>query len=315
MNFAELSANTPRTSRTAFTAAAARAAHLLVDAEPFLFSDILAARLLGGHADELLAYHRLHGTHPILAGARAEAVCRSRFAEARLMRGNSGIDQYVILGAGLDSFAYRTRSRRFRVFEVDHPATQSVKRELLAAAGVAEPASVTFVPVDFEAEPLRERLVQSGLDPFRPVFVSWLGVTAYLTRTAIAATLRELGGFAPGSEIVADHLLPAELRDEAGNGYAEAVGAVAAEQGEPWRTFLSPAALAGLLRDAGFDIVEQAGQRESVAARLWHRTDVLRPAALSALAHARLPRRAGFPLSPAASAFRGRPDGRAAPRG
>ncbi|MEV5716633.1 SAM-dependent methyltransferase [Amycolatopsis mediterranei] len=286
-------ANAPRVSHTAFTAAAARAAHLLVDTEPLIFADTLAARLLGDRAEELLAYHRLHGTHPILAGARAEAACRSRFAEARLMRGNSGIDQYLILGAGLDSFAYRTTSRRFRVFEVDHPATQSAKRELLADAGIVEPASVTFVPVDFEAEPLRERLVQSGLDPVRPVFVSWLGVTVYLTRTAIAATLRELGGFAPGSEIVADHLLPAELRDAAGNGYAEAVGPVAAGQGEPWRTFLSPAALSELLREAGFDVVEQAGQRQSVAARLWRRTDALRPAALSALAHARIPRRPG----------------------
>jgi len=124
------------------------------------------------------------------------------------------------------------------------------------------------------------------------VFVSWLGVTVYLTRAAIAATLRELGGFAPGSEIVTDHLLPAELREAAGNGYAEAVGPVAAGQGEPWRTFLSPAALAELLREAGFDVVEQAGQRQSVEPEtLWRRTDALRPAALSALAHARIPDR------------------------
>ncbi|MET8998143.1 SAM-dependent methyltransferase [Amycolatopsis sp. NPDC004169] len=289
MTRAEFPGNAPHTSQTAFLAAAARAAHLLVDAEPFVFSDTLAARLLGDRADELLAYHRLHGTHPILAGARAEAVCRSRFTETRLMRRNSGIDQYLILGAGLDSFAYRTTSRRFRVFEVDHPATQAAKRELLARAGVAEPASVTFVPVDFEAEPLRERLVQSGLDPVRPVFVSWLGVTMYLTPAAIAAVLRELGGFAPGSEIVADHLLPPELRDAAGNGYVEAVGPVTAGRGEPWRTFLSPTAVATLLHDAGFEVVEQAGQRQSIPARLWQRTDALRPAALSALAHARLP--------------------------
>ncbi|WP_290053200.1 class I SAM-dependent methyltransferase [Amycolatopsis solani] len=272
-------------SRTAFTAAAARAAHLLVDSEPYLFTDSFAAALLGDRAEELLAYHRLHGTHPVLAGARAEVLCRSRFAEERLS--HSGIDQYLILGAGLDSFAYRAAPGRFRVFEADHPATQAVKRELLAAAGVAEPASVTFVPVDFAADPLRERLVQSGLDLFRPVFVSWLGVTVYLTREAIAATLTDLGRFAPGSEIVADHLLPAELRDAAGNGYAEAVGPVAAEGGEPWRTFLSPAEFADLLAAAGFEVLEQAGQRESVPARLWDRTDALRPVALSALTHAR----------------------------
>nr|WP_166641406.1 SAM-dependent methyltransferase [Amycolatopsis sp. SID8362] len=272
-------------SRTAFTAAAARAAHLLVDAEPYLFTDSLAATLLGAQAADLLVYHKLHGTHPVLASARAEALCRSRFTEERLS--HSGIDQYVILGAGLDSFAYRTPAGRFRVFEVDHPATQVVKRELLAATGIAEPPSVTFVAADFEADPLRERLVQSGLDPFRPVFVSWLGVTMYLTREAIAATLTDLGRFAPGSEIVADHLLPAELRDAAGNGYAEAVGAVAADGGEPWHTVLSPAAFADLLGAAGFEVVEQAGQRQSVAAELWERTDALRPIALSTLTHAR----------------------------
>ena len=135
--------NAPRASRTAFTAAAARAAHLLVDAGPVIFPDTLAERLLGDRAEELLAYHRLHGTHPVLAGARAQAVCRSRFTEERLPRVNSGIDQYVILGAGLDSFAHRDAPGRFRVFEVDHPATQTVKRELPAGAGIAEAASAT----------------------------------------------------------------------------------------------------------------------------------------------------------------------------
>ncbi|KDN17447.1 class I SAM-dependent methyltransferase [Amycolatopsis rifamycinica] len=86
---------------------------------------------------------------------------------------------------------------------------------------------MTFVPIDSEADPLREQLVQSGLDPFRPVFAGWLGVTAYPTRTAIAATLRKLGGFAAGSEIATGHLPPAELRDTAGNGYVEAVEPVA----------------------------------------------------------------------------------------
>ena len=112
----------------------------------------------------------------------------------------------------------------------------------------------------------------------------------YLTREAVASILAQLGDFAPGSEIVTDHLLPGQLRDAAGTGYADAVGPVAAEQGEPWRTFLSPADLAGLLREAGFEVVGQAGQRESIAPRLWHRADALRPAALSALTHARIPR-------------------------
>ncbi|WP_328648498.1 class I SAM-dependent methyltransferase [Amycolatopsis sp. NBC_00348] len=281
--------NAPGVSRTAFTAAAARAAHLLVDAAPPLFSDPLAAPLLGARAEELLAYHRLHGTHPVLAGARAEAVCRSRFTEERLLRANSGIYQYVILGAGLDSFAYRTPPGRFRVFEVDRAATQAAKRALLEAAGITEPPSVIFVAVDFETDTLADRLVQSGLDPRRPVFVSWLGVTMYLTRAAILTTLTELGGLAPGSEIVADHLLPAELRDAAGNGYAEAVAPMAAEEGEPWRTFLSPAAMADLLRGTGFEVIEQTGQRGSVGADEWNRDDALKPSRLSHLTHARIP--------------------------
>ena len=122
--------------------------------------------------------------------------------------------------------------------------------------------------------------------------MSWLGVTMYLTRKAILTTLTHLGGFAPGSEIVTGHLLPPELRDAAGNAYAAAVAPMAAEQGEPWRSFLSPAAMAALLGDAGLEVVEQTGQR-TASIRRWNRTEA-RPAALSAPAHARIPGRAGI---------------------
>ena len=113
-------------SFTALTAAAARAAHLIVDQEPWIFADGLAAQLLGEQAEELISYHKLHGTHPVLAGARVQVTCRSRYTEDALSRAVSrGVGQYVILGAGLDSFAYRAGlAGRVRVFEVDHPATQ-----------------------------------------------------------------------------------------------------------------------------------------------------------------------------------------------
>jgi len=137
--------------------AARRAAHLRADAEP----DSWAERLHGDRAEELLVCHRLHGTQLVLAGARAQAGCRRRFTEARLTRVNSGIDQYVIPGAGLDSFVHRDAPGRFRVFEVDHPAPRTVKRELRhRRAG--------FVPVGFEADSLREQLVQSGLSTVPP---------------------------------------------------------------------------------------------------------------------------------------------------
>ena len=126
-------------SLTALTAAAARAAHLIVDNEPVIFADTLAQAMLGERAEELLSYHRVHGTHPVLAGARAQVLCRSRYAEDRLADAiGRGIGQYVLLGAGLDSFAYRSPlAGRVRVFEVDHPATQEYKRRVREVAGLA----------------------------------------------------------------------------------------------------------------------------------------------------------------------------------
>ena len=113
-------------SFTALTAAAARAAHLIVDSGPPIFADTLAEAMLGERAGELIGFHRAHGTHPVLACARAQVACRSRYAEDRLADGvRRGIGQYVLLGAGLDSFGYRSPlAGRVRVFEVDHPATQ-----------------------------------------------------------------------------------------------------------------------------------------------------------------------------------------------
>jgi methyltransferase (TIGR00027 family) len=241
--------NNGRPSQTALTAAAARAAHLIVDGDPPIFVDGLASALLGDRADELLAYHRAHGTHLVLSGARAQVVCRSRYTEDRLAdRVRDGFTQYAILGAGLDSFAYRSELA-VRVFEVDHPATQQWKRGLLSAAGITIPEQVTFVPVDFEADSLADRLVHSGFDPARPALVAWLGVTMYLTAEAIGRTLSVIGGLAPGTELVADYMLPEGMRDEAGDTYAALVMPVAAQHGEPWLTFLTPADMSALLID------------------------------------------------------------------
>ena len=123
-------------SLTALTAAAARAAHLIVDNEPVIFADTLAQAMLGERAEELISYHLAHGTHPVLASARAQVTCRSRYAEDRLADAiGRGIGQYVLLGAGLDSFAYRSPlAGRVRVFEVDHPATQEYKRRVRGVA-------------------------------------------------------------------------------------------------------------------------------------------------------------------------------------
>src|SRR4051794_24645362 len=119
-----------RPSRTALTAAAARAAHLIVDSPPLIFADTVAYELLGEQAEEFIGYHRTRGEHPILSAVRATATVRSRYTEDRLAEAVArGVTQYVILGAGLDSYAYRSDpAGPVRVFEVDHPATQRWKR-------------------------------------------------------------------------------------------------------------------------------------------------------------------------------------------
>ena len=284
-----------QSSFTALTAAAARAAHLVVDRPPFIFADTLAESLLGDQAEEFLAYHRNHGGHPVLAGARTQTVIRARLTE-RLLAGSvhEGIDQYVILGAGLDSFAYRSPlAGRVSVFEVDHPATQELKRERLAAAGLGPYGELTYVPLDLERTSLLDALRTNGFDLTRPAVVSWLGVSMYLTREAAGATLDQLAALAAGTRLVMDYMLPAELRDEAGTTYVDLVAATIAERGEPWLSFFAPDDIAVLLAERGYRTVANLGQREALDADLWQRADALRPARLSMVVHAVRPGRAG----------------------
>ena len=274
-------------SFTALTAAAARAAHLAVDQEPWIFADTLAAPLLGERAEELISYHKLHGTHPVLAGARVQVTCRSRYTEDALSRAVSrGVGQYVILGAGLDSFAYRAGlAGRVRVFEVDHPATQDWKRRALAAAQVPVPEAVTFVAADLATDSLAGQLLAAGFDTAAPALVSWLGVTMYLTPDAVTDILTAVGRLAPGTELIADYMLPAGLRDEAGAVYGELVAAASAERGEPWLSCFAPGEMTDMARQAGFREVRNVRQRDAIPAGLWQRPDSLRPAALAVLCH------------------------------
>jgi methyltransferase (TIGR00027 family) len=277
-------------SQTALAAAAARAAHLIVDAPPFIFTDSLAAALLGDRAEELIGYHRDHASHPVLAAARAQVTCRSRYTEDNLARAAAGgVRQYLILGAGLDSFGYRPGlASQVRVFEVDHPATQEWKRQALAAAQIPVPRTVTFVPADLATTSLADVLPGSGFDPAQPALVSWLGVTVYLTRDATSRVLAAIGALAPGTELIADFMLPASMRDAAGNSYVEQVSPFAAEGGEPWLTFLSPGEAAALLAGHGIEPVEHVRQRDAVGTALWQRADSLRPTELSVLTRARV---------------------------
>jgi methyltransferase (TIGR00027 family) len=274
-------------STTALTAAAARAAHLIVDDEPRIFADPLAARLLGGQADELIGYHTRHGTHPVLAGARVQVTCRSRYTQDALAQAAAaGVTQYVILGAGLDSFAYRGGlAGRLRVFEVDHPASQEAKRAALAAARIPVPGNVTFVPADLATDSLSQCLAGAGFDAAAPAVFGWLGVTMYLTADAIAETMSAVARCAPGSELIADYLLPEDARDEAGKLYGRHVAQFSADRGEPWRSSFTPEQIADLAWKSGLGAARSIRQRDTVPADLWRRTDSLRPAGLTVLFH------------------------------
>jgi len=263
-------------SLTALTAAAARAAHLIVDHEPLIFADTLALALLGNRAGELVSYHELHAAHPVLAGARTQVTCRARYTEDSLARAaGRSVTQYVILGAGLDSFAYRSpHAGGLRVFKVDHPPTRDWKRRAFAAAKVTVPDGVTFVPANLAADSLAGPLAAAGFDA-APALVSWLGVTMYLTQGAVGQTLAAIGGF---------DMLPEDMRDEAGAVYGTLVAQASAERDEPRLSSFTPGEMTDLARRVGFAEVRHVRQRDTIPAGLWRRSDALRPADLTAAA-------------------------------
>jgi methyltransferase (TIGR00027 family) len=280
--------NTGQPSRTALATAAARAAHLIVDRNPWIFQDSVAVALLGDLADDLLVVHRDPGNAEVLASMRVAMTTRSRYAEDRLADAvGRGIRQCVLLGAGLDSFAYRSPlAHQLCVFEVDHPETQAWKRQRLAAARIPVVNEVRFVPVDFKVDSLSGRLLEIGFDPSQPAFVIWLGVSQYLTDEAIGTTLKVIGSFARGTELVMEYLLPRELRDQSGQALADSFMPRAAAFGEPWLTFFTPTDIAGLLTARGMTVIDDVGRRDQIDSSLWKRSDELHPHQLGRLARA-----------------------------
>lgn len=276
-------------SRSALMAAAARAAHLEVDRPPFLFEDTLARQLLGDQGEEPLSYQRTAGAHPILARTRLVTTARAHYAEQRLMVAvERGVRQYVILGAGLDSFAYRSPLQDLAVYEVERPETSAWKQDRLAAAGIRVPPQAHLVPLDLGRELLLPGLKSHGFDASSPAFVSWLGVTMYLESPAIIAILHEVGELAPGSELVFDHALPAEQRDSEGAEYAALAESIGATNGEPWVTTLTAAQAEAMAVQSGLEVLAQPFLEDWVDPALWHRQDDLRPSRLWAMVHARV---------------------------
>jgi methyltransferase (TIGR00027 family) len=242
-------------SRTARRVAIRRAAHQLLD-HPRVLDDPLALRIIGAEAaEELRSNPKEH--HAFSRAFRAFMAARSRYAEDELARAVSdGVRQYVVLGAGLDTFAYRNPHPGLRVFEVDHPATQVWKREQLETAGIATPVALTFVPVDFERQTLAEGLERSGFDLSVAAFFSWLGVTPYLTRDACMSTLSLIASMPAGSGVVFDFAVDPALLNAGQRQALDALSERVARYGEPFQLFFDPEKLQGELRKIGFQRTE-----------------------------------------------------------
>jgi methyltransferase (TIGR00027 family) len=279
-----------RPSRTALRVALRRAAHQLVD-HPKVFDDPLAIPILGPAGGARLQREMESAATPYARAMRAFMAVRSRHAEDLLHRAVArGVGRYAVLGAGLDTFAYRNPYPvdHLQVFEVDHPATQAWKRGCLEEAGIAVPAGLTFAPVDFESQTLADGLRAAGFRDDEPAFFSWLGVVPYLTREAIRATLRYVAALPAGSEIVFDYGIPPDSLDPRRRQVFDALAERVAAAGEPWRTFYEPAALVRELGELGFGDVEDTGP-EAIDARYFaDRTDGLRMGGLGHLMRARV---------------------------
>ena len=247
-------------SRTARRMALERAVHQVADS-PVVFTDPLAIAMLPPEQAAALREHpeRFRGS-PIAKRMRAIVVVRSRIAEDELARAaDRGVDQYVVLGAGLDTFAYRNPHPGVRVFEVDQPSTQRLKHERLAAAGIAVPDSLIWVPFDFTRQTLPDALADAGFDRTRPAVFAWLGVVMYLERLDVIETLRYISTLPAGTAVVFDYALPPTATPWPVRWFYRRTLSNFARQGEPWISFFMPAPLRAELSQLGFTEIEDLG--------------------------------------------------------
>jgi methyltransferase (TIGR00027 family) len=249
-------------SRTARGTALQRAAHQLLES-PLVFDDPFALRIFGEREVAWLNGN-LDGYRGIRSAAmRAFLVMRSRYAEDELAQAYArGVRQYVVLGAGLDTFAYRNPHAQLQVFEVDHPSTQAWKRARLREQAIEVPAATVFAPVDFETQTLAGGLRAAGFRADRPAFFSWLGVTIYLSREAVAGTLRYIAARPAGSQVVFDFAPPVATLGEAERRSHEEMAANVARAGEPWIGYYNPGPFAEALRATGFASALHLGSGE-----------------------------------------------------
>jgi len=262
---------------TAVRVALWRALHVEIDSPPHVFEDEVGLKLAAPED----GWRSRPDMSPFTRPFRASIVARARFIEDLVAeQAAHGVGQYVILGAGLDTFAQRRPELACRmiVFEIDQPGAQEWKRQRLVDLGLGIPSFLRLVPVDFEAgDKWLERLVSSGFDLGRPAIVASTGVSMYLTKDAIATTLRQVAALAPGSGLVMSFLLPIEMTDPEVRPGIERAAAGARANGTPFISFFTPTEMLTLARDAGFKDVQHVSAATLAQRYFAGRTDGLRP--------------------------------------
>jgi len=268
----------PIPDNTAVRVALWRALHVLVDAAPHVLVDEIGLKLAA--PDE--GWRDRPDMHPEFTKIfRASILARARFIEDLVVeQAAHGVNQYVILGAGLDSFVQRRpeMASQLKVFEIDQPGTQAWKRRRLIELGFGIPEWLKLVPVNFEAnESWWEKLKASGFDASMPAVVVSTGVSMYLTKEAVLATLRQAAALAPGSTFAMTFLLPIEMVDpEVRPGLERALKGAAAS-GTPFRSFFTPTEMLTLAHEAGFKEVQHVSSASLARRYFANRTDGLRP--------------------------------------
>lgn len=251
-------------SRTALRVAVRRAAHQILEVPP-VFPDPLALAILGPEGPNWVAEEQSKKDQPASRALRAFLAARSRYAEEELARAvEAGVRQYVLLGAGLDTFAYRNphASAGLQVYEVDFPSTQHWKRGLLDAAGIAIAGTTIFVPLDVEHQTLASGLEAAGFHLDQPAFFACLGVVPYLTSEAFSSTVEFIASLPQGSGIAFDYAVARSCLNVMEKLALDALSQRVAAAGEPFQLFFEPPALARQLRLLGFERIEDLGRDE-----------------------------------------------------
>jgi methyltransferase (TIGR00027 family) len=267
-------------SVTAEAVAIQQALHQTLDMAPKIFDDPISPLLIDPASDSykaIIAYLD-SASRSVKSPFRAVFIMRSRYTEDCLAESLArGVRQYVLLGVGLDTFAYRQPAwaSALQIYEVDHPASQEWKREQLESARIKTPSNLTFAPIDFETTSLREGLVAAGFDVRVTSVLSLLGVTQYLTAEAIESIFKFARSLPQGSEIVFEVIVPDDLMPAGEAAVFSAAAAMSAERGEPWLTRLRPAELQSRLTELGFSQVAHLSPQAANERYFDHRRDDL----------------------------------------